>query len=306
MMHASSRWYSIGEMASLFGLTRQTLIYYDKIGLFHPATVNDDGYRLYLPTQIPTLRLICLLKDLGIELKEIDEVLDSRNIPELTEYLAARRAEIGKRIDKLESQRLLIDQRIAYCQSVDRWRDVTNTPILKQFDERLVVTERFSEDVLTREVLHPTLMRSMRKLRVVEEGVPVDGFGTMLGEVDPESADLRAFESSDEDGAPEGETGDRRSVPHLYRPIATFTVVPSGVDPAKLTDVVMLPKGLYACMSYWGMPYQSYAATRLMSWLDEHNFKPLGNAFDFCLLDTTSYNDIHQEDFCCIQVMVAF
>lgn len=285
MAQTESHWYSIGEMASLFDLSRQTLIYYDKIGLFKPAMLSDDGYRLYLPTQIPTLRLICLLKDLGIELKEIASIIDSRDISALIDYLVARRAEVGKRIGRLETQRALIDQRISYYQSVDRWRDVTDTPILKQFDERLVVAERFPEPDITREVLHPTLMRSMRKLRAVEDGVPVDGFGTMLSE--DTSAKV-------EGGA------------HVYRPAATFTVVPASVDPVKLSDVVMLPKGLYACMSYWGMPYQEYGARRLMTWLAEHNFEPLGNAFDFCLLDTTSYNDIHQQDFCCIQVMVKF
>lgn len=45
--------YSISEMAAMFGLTRQTLIYYDRIGLFAPAHVNEEGYRLYEPTQIP-------------------------------------------------------------------------------------------------------------------------------------------------------------------------------------------------------------------------------------------------------------
>ena len=115
--------------------------------------------------------------------------------------------------------------------------------------------------------------------------MPVDGFGTMLTEV-------------------KGERGDEGQL--VYRPAATFTVVPAGVDSSKLSDVVMLPKGLYTCMSYWGMPYQGYAAKRLMKWLNDHNFEPLGNAFDFCLLDTTSYNDIHQQDFCCIQVMVKF
>ena len=29
--------YAISEMASLFNVSRQTLIYYDKIGLFKPA-----------------------------------------------------------------------------------------------------------------------------------------------------------------------------------------------------------------------------------------------------------------------------
>ena len=45
--------YAISEMASLFNVSRQTLIYYDKIGLFKPAVVNEKGYRFYSPTQIP-------------------------------------------------------------------------------------------------------------------------------------------------------------------------------------------------------------------------------------------------------------
>ena len=170
--------------------------------------VNDDGYRFYLPTQIPTLRLICLLKDLGIELKEIAEIIDSRNISALIDYLVARKAEIGRRIGQLDTQRELIDQRIRYYKSVERWRDVTDTPILKQYDERLVVAESFPHSDVTREVLHPTLMRSMKKLRAVEDGVPVDGFGTMLTEVKSERGD-------------EGQL--------VYRPAATFTVVPAGV-----------------------------------------------------------------------------
>ena len=50
--------YAISEMASLFNVSRQTLIYYDKIGLFKPAVVNEKGYRFYSPTQIPLMRLI--------------------------------------------------------------------------------------------------------------------------------------------------------------------------------------------------------------------------------------------------------
>ena len=284
MTRTESHWYSVGEMASLFGLTRQTLIYYDKIGLFCPAAVNEDGYRLYLPTQIPTLRMICLLKDLGLELKEIGEITDSRNMTALMDYLVQRRDDLGRRVSKLESQRDLIDRRLDFYRTVDHWRDTTDTPILRQFDERLVVTEPFPKFPITRDVLHPTLMKSMRKLRAVEDGVPVDGFGSILVESEKPSAD----------GI------------HSYRMSGACTVVPASVDASKLSDVVMLPKGLYACMSYWGMPYQDYACKRLMKWLAEHNFEPYGYAFDFCLLDTATYNDAHQQDLSCIQVMVKF
>ena len=42
----------------------------------------------------------------------------------------------------------------------------------------------------------------------------------------------------------------------------------------------------------------------IVACMDEHALQPVGNAFDFCYLDTTSYDESHQEDFCCIQIPV--
>ena len=58
---------TISEMAYIHGITRTTLIYYDKIGLFQPETVDENGYRYYSPTQIPMLREICFLRSIGIK-----------------------------------------------------------------------------------------------------------------------------------------------------------------------------------------------------------------------------------------------
>ena len=57
---------TISEMAYIHGITRTTLIYYDKIGLFQPETVDENGYRYYSPTQIPMLREICFLRSIGM------------------------------------------------------------------------------------------------------------------------------------------------------------------------------------------------------------------------------------------------
>ena len=46
--------YTISEMASIFGVSRQTLIYYDKIGLFAPAEVNEKGYRFIRLRRFPS------------------------------------------------------------------------------------------------------------------------------------------------------------------------------------------------------------------------------------------------------------
>ena len=49
----------ISEFASLTNVSRQTLIYYDKIGLFKPDFKNESGYRYYSVKQIEFIS--CLL-----------------------------------------------------------------------------------------------------------------------------------------------------------------------------------------------------------------------------------------------------
>ena len=44
--------FSISKMAQLHGITRQTLIYYDKIGLYI-RRVDDRGCRFYSSEQMP-------------------------------------------------------------------------------------------------------------------------------------------------------------------------------------------------------------------------------------------------------------
>lgn len=272
--------YSISEMAKFFGVSRQTLIYYDKIGLFRPALVNDEGYRLYSPTQIPELRLTCLLKDLGLELKEIREILDSRDLPVLIDNLQSRRCKVNADIERLQMQRSLIERRIDFYQEARIWGDRVDAPIIQQYGDRSIVVSQFPQEApIDRSVLHPTLMTSMQKLRTSKDGVPVSGFGTVLERgVDGKS----------------------------YLPWGTFVVVPQGMSREGLQDARVLPEGLYACMSYWGMPYQPYGSERLAAWLREHEIRAVGPLYDLCMLDATSYNERHQQDLCCIQVRVEF
>ena len=62
---------SISEMAQIHNITRQTLIYYDKIGLFKPDIIESNGYRYYSTTQIPLLREICFLRSIGMSMDDI-------------------------------------------------------------------------------------------------------------------------------------------------------------------------------------------------------------------------------------------
>lgn len=100
----------------------------------------------------------------------------------------------------------------------------------------------------------------------------------------------------------------QRSYFHSDNPIlgaGPFAVVPEGVEAKKLGQAQCLPEGVYLCISRWGMPYNPAGIREAVSYLDAHNLTPIGNAYDFCYMDATSYNEEHQEDFCCIQIPVA-
>ena len=50
---------TVGEMAKLVGISRQTLIYYDREGVFRPSQVDpDNGYRYYTADQLEALDTI--------------------------------------------------------------------------------------------------------------------------------------------------------------------------------------------------------------------------------------------------------
>ena len=51
--------FSIGELSKYQNISKQTLIFYDKIGLFKPAYVDpNNGYRYYSSQQIDYLDTI--------------------------------------------------------------------------------------------------------------------------------------------------------------------------------------------------------------------------------------------------------
>ena len=115
--------YAISEMASLFNVSRQTLIYYDKIGLFKPAVVNEKGYRFYSPTQIPLMRLICMLRDLGLELDEIDRLTSTFDIGEMTDHLRSRVQALDKQIAGLKAERASVQERLSFYDEAVYWRE---------------------------------------------------------------------------------------------------------------------------------------------------------------------------------------
>ncbi|MDQ4215324.1 MerR family transcriptional regulator [Microbacterium capsulatum] len=73
----TGRDWSIQEIARLTGTTSRTLRHYDDIGLLPPSRIAANGYRHYDESALVRLQRILLLRELGLGLPQIAEVIGS-------------------------------------------------------------------------------------------------------------------------------------------------------------------------------------------------------------------------------------
>jgi DNA-binding transcriptional MerR regulator len=69
--------WSIQQIARIAGTTSRTLRHYDDIGLLKPSRIAHNGYRHYDQEALVQLQRILLLRELGLGLPAIAEVLDN-------------------------------------------------------------------------------------------------------------------------------------------------------------------------------------------------------------------------------------
>lgn len=111
--------YKITEVAKIFEISRQTLIYYDKIGLFKPKYIDEENsYRYYVEEQFFQLRFILVLKRAGFSLSEIKDYTKTRSPEESLEYLEEKERSVTEKIVALEASRDMIRSKIREAKNI--------------------------------------------------------------------------------------------------------------------------------------------------------------------------------------------
>lgn len=87
---------TVGEIATLAGVTVRTLHHYDEIGLVSPGERTDAGYRTYGRADVERLQEVLFFRELGFALKDIKAVVTDPAY---------------KRSDALNRQRALLETR---------------------------------------------------------------------------------------------------------------------------------------------------------------------------------------------------
>jgi DNA-binding transcriptional MerR regulator len=70
--------WSIQDIARLAGTTSRTLRHYGDVGLLEPSRIGDNGYRYYDELALVRLQRILMLRELGLGLSAIKEVLEGQ------------------------------------------------------------------------------------------------------------------------------------------------------------------------------------------------------------------------------------
>jgi len=98
---------TISKLARAFGLSRSTLLYYDRIRLLSPSGRSYSGYRLYTPKDEKRLKRICRFREAGLALAAIRSFLASTGKPG-ARVLEQRLNEITREIRGLRNQQRLL------------------------------------------------------------------------------------------------------------------------------------------------------------------------------------------------------
>jgi MerR family Zn(II)-responsive transcriptional regulator of zntA len=118
---------TIGKLASRFGITVETIRYYEKYGLLAAEKRLDNNYRTFTPSDIERLEFIIKAKRCGFTLGEIKKILsiaDSRiSLKEkrvIVEIINAKISELDGMIDNISQIRGTLKETIAVLHNESR------------------------------------------------------------------------------------------------------------------------------------------------------------------------------------------
>lgn len=105
--------YTVTRLAKFSKVSVRTLHWYDKIGLLKPAYYGSNGYRYYEDEQILVLQQILFFKQLGFELRQIQQMLNRNDFDKII-ALNSHKKRLQKNL--VETKKLIktIDQTIKH------------------------------------------------------------------------------------------------------------------------------------------------------------------------------------------------
>lgn len=261
-------YFSTGELAKMLGISKQTVIYYDKIGLITPEKRGYKDYRRYSLEQADELDTILTFRSLGVPIKELMAYLNEKSPKRCIDLLHHQKNQIDAEIERLEYIRRKIESRTAILQNVLELDDFNHVKIEEHKTEPLLVE-------YCKEETQKAYMEAFIRLCHISKQLQVDFMNPIYSILNQK--DLQQ---------------------QNYKAVNCYGILIPKEAP--LTDVkhyctITKPKGIYACTYHKGSPEtipNSYE--RLNSFILEHGYEVCGHAYEKDLFSTLT-NQEHDE-----------
>lgn len=263
---------STGELAKMLGITKQTVIYYDNIGLISPAK-RENEYRYYTLEQADELDSILTFRNLGVSIEMLKDYLSVRNAERCIEMLKQQKQKVNMEIQKLDRIRKKIEGRSKLLEQVIKVKDLKKVEFSVQPQEYFMVEQCKEPD-------QKTVMQSFINLCNRSKELQIDFENPVCSIVKKENL-----------------------LAGKYR-ITSFFGIRLPEDMIERTDKIAeekiierfeKPKGIYASTYHQGSYDTMHLAyERLMETIKKERYAVSGNAYETDLLSTLTSMDMDE------------
>ncbi|WP_027623800.1 MerR family transcriptional regulator [Clostridium lundense] len=126
--------YKIGEISKIYNMCRDSLMYYEKLGILRPMR-DSNGYRLYTMNDIWKLNLIKELRTFDFSMEKINDYINNRTVKTTKEMLSEEICLIDSKIQELALLKNNVLKRIENINSAEN-TTILNTIKVIYIDER--------------------------------------------------------------------------------------------------------------------------------------------------------------------------
>lgn len=273
---------SIGQMARINDVTVPTLRLYDEMGLLKPRYVDEEsGYRYYDIQQNARLDMIAYMKELGMSLKEISDILQSEDITLIEELLAQKNEQIHNQIRALKIRHDAVERAI---ECLERYRKSPNTGIvaLEYIDRRYIhgikcIENFYEHDISSYENVLVELRKTLQEKKIPQ--IHTYSVGTSISKNNIEKGRFIADE--------------------------VFIFIDRHFKDLGI-DVDVVESGMYACIYLDDYDHELEYAEKLFDYCHSHNYIISGDYICEVLTEFNVFDDKQRSMFLRLQVPVSF
>ncbi len=103
----------IGELAGKCGVNKESIRYYERMGIISEPSHTDSGYRMYPSETVERIRFIKRMQELGFSLSEIHKLLgivdkDDERCMHMNDFVVNKIDEVQRKIRDLKRIELML------------------------------------------------------------------------------------------------------------------------------------------------------------------------------------------------------